>query len=124
MWSSESHRQSYEAEAAASFNALRCANLNELLVALGAALAAVALQQLAQQADTLLHLLDGVHSLRYFLHTLLVLEKTATGSHSAQDQYNFRNIKTAALQHRAVLFFYTIKSVDTFFTTYNHNFKS
>lgn len=53
---------------------LRCANLNELLVALGAALLAVALQQLAQQADTLLHLLDGVHPLGYLLHTLLVLE--------------------------------------------------
>lgn len=40
-----------------------CADLDELLVALGAALTAVALQQLAQQAHALLHLLDGVHSL-------------------------------------------------------------
>lgn len=42
---------------------LSCADFNELLVALGAALLAVALQQLAQQANTLLHLLDGIHPL-------------------------------------------------------------
>lgn len=49
--------------AAACFNMLSSANLNELPVALGAVLIAVALQQLAEQADALLHLLDGVHSL-------------------------------------------------------------
>lgn len=56
-------KQSNETVAADSFNVLSSANLNELLVALGAALLAVALQQLAQQADTLLHFLDGVYSL-------------------------------------------------------------
>lgn len=61
--SSEQRQQSREAVPAASFNVLSCAHFNELLVALGAALLAVALQQLAQQADTLLHLLDGVHAL-------------------------------------------------------------
>lgn len=42
---------------------LSSADLNELPVARGAALVAVALQQLTEQADTLLHLLDGVHTL-------------------------------------------------------------
>lgn len=60
---SECCKQSYESVSAARFNVLSCANFNELLVALGAALLAVALQQLAQQADTLLHLLDGIHPL-------------------------------------------------------------
>lgn len=66
--------------AAALFNVLRPTNLNELLVALGAALLIVALQQLAQQADALLHLLDGVHSLRHFLHSFLVLTKGSVRS--------------------------------------------
>lgn len=60
---SERCKQSYETVSAASFNVLSCAHYNELLVALGAALLAVALQQLVQQADTLLHLLDGIHPL-------------------------------------------------------------
>lgn len=72
--------------AAALFNVLRPTNLNELLVALGTALLIVALQQLAQQADALLHLLDGIHSLRHFLHSFLVLTKRSVRSHSAQDQ--------------------------------------
>lgn len=72
---SERWKQSYETVSAASFNVLSCAHFNELLVALGAALLAVALQQLVQQADTLLHLLDGVHPLWNLFHTLLVLGK-------------------------------------------------
>lgn len=72
---SECYRQSCESVSAAAFSVLSCANFDELLVALGAALLAVALQQLAQQADALLHLLDGIHPLRYFLHALLVLGK-------------------------------------------------
>lgn len=49
-------------------------HFNELLVAVGAALPAEALQQLAQQAHTLLHLLDGTLTLGDFLHSLLVLQ--------------------------------------------------
>lgn len=61
--------------AAANFNASRCADLNELLVALGAGLLAVAIQQLAQQADTFLQLLDGIQSLGHLLYALLVLKR-------------------------------------------------
>ncbi|TNN57981.1 hypothetical protein EYF80_031805 [Liparis tanakae] len=50
---------------------LQVPDLQEVLVALGAAVLAVALQHLAQQADALLHLLDGVQALRYFLDALL-----------------------------------------------------
>lgn len=49
-------------------------HFNELLVALRAALPAEALQQLAQQAHTLLHLLDGTLTFGNFLHSLLVLQ--------------------------------------------------
>lgn len=42
---------------------LSWANFNEFLVALGAAVFAVALQQLAQQGDALLHLQDGIRPL-------------------------------------------------------------
>lgn len=56
-------------------NVLRLsAHFNELLVALGAALPAEALQQLAQQAHALLHLLDGTLTFGNFLHSLLVLQ--------------------------------------------------
>lgn len=58
---------------AASLNVLSCANFNEFLVALRAGVFAVALQQLAQKGDTLLHLQDGVRPLWYFLHSFLVL---------------------------------------------------
>lgn len=49
-------------------------HFNKLLVAVGAALPAEALQQLAQQTHTLLHLLDGTLTLGDFLHSLLVLQ--------------------------------------------------
>lgn len=63
----------FDALSAASLNVLSCANFNEFLVALRAGVFAVALQQLAQKGDTLLHLQDGVRPLWYFLHSFLVL---------------------------------------------------
>lgn len=59
--------------ASAGLNMLSWANFNEFLVALGAAVFAVALQQLAQQGDALLHLQDGIRPLWDFLHPFLVL---------------------------------------------------
>lgn len=49
------------------------AHLDELSIAVGASLLAVATEQLGEQADALLHLVYGVDTLGDLLHALLVL---------------------------------------------------